>query len=88
MGNKNWHSSIIGEEKNGVLFSPINLLNSIKSKYILGKIVSILDVKIKLNLFIFNKKFKNKLGIILDDYKKKVEKNLLVKETGKEKYMN
>ena len=85
MENKNEHSSILEDEKRGILLSPLNLLNTIKSRYIFGKIVSILAVKIKLNLFIYNKKIKNKLGINLDDYKKISGKEFIGDRNGEGK---
>ena len=85
MGNKNEHSSIIEDDKKGFLLSPVNLLNSIKSNYVCKKILSILETKIKLNLVIYNKQIKNKLGINLDDYKSISGKEIIGERNGKGK---
>ena len=51
-------------------YSNVDLLNSVKSAYILKQFFSlIIEVK-TLNLIIYNKRIQNKLGICLENYKK------------------
>ena len=52
------------------LNSDVNLLISLKSYYILENIFSFLYERKKLDLIIYNKKYKKKLGLSIDDYKK------------------
>ena len=47
----------------------INILKSVKSKYILEIIFSKLNEKKKLRMIIYNKNFQKKLGININDYK-------------------
>ena len=44
-------------------------LNNVKSSYILKRVLSFLYEKKRLNLIIYNKKIKRKLGINIDKYK-------------------
>ena len=68
----------------------INLLERIKSFYILKDIFSLLHEKMFLNLVIYNKKFQKKLEISIDNYKK-ISGRILIggkNEIGKEYRLN
>ena len=78
-------TKFVQQEKITPIESSFGLMQSIKSLYILKKILSSLDIKKKLNMIIYNNKFKKKLGISVDDYvnisgKKLIEKYGIGKE--------
>ena len=71
MGIVNEINSLINEKnkENEISKSNVILLKTIKSKYIIEIIFSFLYEKKKLNLMVYNKKFKEKLDINRDYYK-------------------
>ena len=70
------------KKKNEQLISNSISLNNVKSSYILKHILSLLYEKRKLNLLIYNKKLKKKLGINLDKYKSISGKIIFGKRNG------
>ena len=60
-------------------------INSIKSPYILKKVFSFIDEKRKLNMIIYNKELQKKLGIDIEEYKKKSGKYKIGEKNGKGK---
>ena len=62
--------------------SPINLKQSIESNYIFIYIFSFLDENKKLNILIYNKKIKKKLGININNYIKQSGKIYIGKRNG------
>jgi len=88
MGNNSLTSK--KEENNQILNSSINLINSVKSKYILKYIFSFLCEKRELNLVIYNKNYKEHLGLNLDNYIKMSRKEHIGErnDKGKEQILN
>ena len=68
---------------NGKLKKPVNLRKSVKSIYILKKIFSLLSEKRKLIIIIYNKKFKAKLKIGFEHYKKMCLRYIIGELNGK-----
>ena len=62
-----------------------NLIKSIKSFYITKFTLSYLQEKLKLNLFIYNKFFQNKLNLNIEYYKKSSGKYIIGEKNGKGK---
>jgi len=62
-----------------------NLIESVKSKYIIQNIFSFLDENIKLNLIIYNKEYQKLFGIDIDYYKRKSGKYKKGEKNGTEK---
>ena len=61
----------------------INLGRDIKSSYNLEMIFSFLDQGKKLNMIIYNKQIQKKLGVNIEDYKKKSERYKIGGKNGK-----
>ena len=83
--NENKDSAAKKRKINNDSIYPVNLLHTIKSKYIFIKISEILCEKKKLNIICYNKKIKKILGINLDDYKKISRKKFVGKRNGRGK---
>ena len=73
------------EEKSHILNSSINLINSVKSKYILKHIFSFLCEKRELKLVIYNKNYKEHLELNLDNYIRMSRKEHIGERNGKGK---
>ena len=63
----------------------INLRKKVKSFYIIKNIFSFLQEKKKLNLIIYNKKFKIDIGVSIEDYKETSGKIIIGDRNGKGK---
>ena len=59
------------------------IIYNIKSDYVLKKIFSLINIKQKLTLIMYNKQLQKKLGVDIEDYKKKVENIKQLKRMGK-----
>ena len=61
------------------------IIYNIKSDYVLKKIFSLINIKQKLNLIIYNKQLQKKLGVDIEDYKKTSGKYKIAEKNGKGK---
>ena len=70
------------KEKKAKITETANLMQTVKSKYILKKILSILEEKTKLNIIKHNKKYQNLLEIDIVYYKSKSGKYRIMDKNG------
>ena len=61
---------------------PVNLIETVKSKYIAIKIFSYLNEMLKLDIIKYNKKYKNLLEINIEDYKQKSKIKRIIEKNG------
>ena len=64
------------------------IIDNIKSIYVLKDIFSLINIKQKLNLIIYNKQLQKKLGVDIEDYKKTSGKYKIGNKNGKGQEFN
>ncbi len=77
--NKNHKKEKEGNIKN---IEIINLLKTVKSKFIIKKIFSCLEENMKLTIIVHNKKFQNLFGLDTIYYKNKIGKSRIIEKNG------